>query len=71
MAGKDASERDVVAERRGRPHRERGTHLVEPHGTHGGHTHASGNNTLPQFQKNAGDTPQTIRHTQIHTHGPL
>lgn len=32
--GGERSKRDVVAERRGKPHRESGTHLVEPHGTH-------------------------------------
>lgn len=65
--GGEGSERDVVEERRGKPHRESGTHLVEPHGTHTD-TRMHRANTHSPNSKNALDTPQTMRDTHTCTH---
>lgn len=47
-----------MVERKGKPHRESGTHLVEPHGTH---THSA--RTHSHFQKCRRYTPDSEPHT--------
>ena len=64
----EGSERDVVAERREKLHRESGTHLVEPHGTHVD-TRVHRAKTHSPNSRNARDTLSTMRDT--HTLGPF
>lgn len=56
--------RGKQARRRGKPHRESGTHLVEPHGTHTD-TRMHRAKTHSHNPKNALDTPQTKADTHI------